>query len=541
MARLGLRPLKRADRQIGSASDFRIKSMSTYQANNAAHTGPANLGGITALAVLVGSISISAAPAPAGFMRLLVKPKAHVAEQRLKEIFETEGVEQEGVMPQIGIRILKVSEAHRARVIWALQHNPNFEFTEPDAAVAPDFIPNDPSYGSQWHLPKINGPTAWDSTTGASGVVIAILDSGVNASHVDLVSQMVPGWNFYDNNSNTTDVYGHGTKVAGSAAAAGNNAQGVAGVAWGCRIMPIRISDTAGYGYISTITQGLTFAADQGARVANVSFSVSTSPSVASAAQYFQSRGGVVTISAGNASTFDASGDNPYVLTVSATGSTDALASWSNTGNNVDISAPGVGIYTTTSAGGYASVSGTSFSAPVVAGVAALAISANPLLSSNQIQDILKLSALDLGTAGWDSQYGAGRVNAAAAVALALATSPASDPPPQPDTNAPTAKISSPTNEATVSGTVSVKISGTDDQAVVMVRLFINGSLAGESATSTASFSWSTLSSADGGYSLEARAYDEAGNSGSTTISVTVSNSGTATGSTKGGVKGRRK
>src|SRR5207244_2289774 len=120
-----------------------------------------------------------------------------------------------------------------------------------------------------------------------------------------------------DNNSDTHDVYGHGTAVAGTAAACSNNGVGVASIAWGCKIMPIRISDPQGYATDSTIASALTWAADHGARVANISFgSIGMFSAVSTAAQYFQSRGGVVTTSAGNAAEVLTYADNPYMLTV---------------------------------------------------------------------------------------------------------------------------------------------------------------------------------------------------------------------------------
>ncbi len=490
------------------------------------------------LGVLLTGAWVEAAPPPPGMSRLLVKPKEEASRQVVGQTLAAEGAEEERVIPQIGVRIVRVPEARRDRVLNALKKNPNFEFAEVDEAVAPDFIPNDPGYGSQWHLPKIAAPAAWDYTAGNSGVVIAILDSGIHAGHPDLTGKIVPGWNFYDNNSDTSDVYGHGTKVAGAAVAAGNNSVGIAGVAWGASLMPIRVTDTAGYGYTSAITQGLTYAADRGVRVANISFSVSTSSAVASAAQYFQSRGGVVTISAGNSGTFNSAADNPYVLTVSATSSTDTLTSWSNTGNNVDLSAPGAGIYTTISGGGYSSASGTSFSAPIVAGVAALVIAANPALSGSQAQDIVKTGTDDLGTSGWDPQYGTGRVNAAKAVTLALAATTKSEPVVEPDVTAPTVTISSPASGAVLSGTVTVKVSGSDDREVVQLHLLINGVLAGESSGSSASFSWNTTTVNDGSYTLEARARDAAGNWGSVIRSVSVSNTTTTTTTTPGGSPG---
>src|SRR5215471_1160774 len=252
----------------------------------------------------------------------------------------------------------------------AFRARPEVVFAELDRILPPALIPNDPDYGTQWHLPKIAGPTAWCSATGSSSVVIAICDTGCDPTHPDLVSKYVPGWNFYDNNSNTSDVYGHGTAVAGTAAAASNNGVGVASVAWGCMIMPLRVSAPDGSATYSAIASAITYAADHGARVANVSYLVSDSSTVSSAGQYLQSKGGVLAVAAGNYSTFDSSPDNPYMLVVSATDQNDVLATWSNTGNNVDLSAPGVSIRTTTNGGTYGAGSGTSFSAPIVAGVA---------------------------------------------------------------------------------------------------------------------------------------------------------------------------
>jgi subtilisin family serine protease len=186
--------------------------------------------------------------------------------------------------------------ASEKAVAARLARHPHFKFAEIDRMVPPDFIPNDPYYGSAWHLPKIGASTAWDSSQG-SGVTVAILDTGVDSTHPDLAARMVPGWNFYDNNSNTSDVYGHGTKVAGTAAAASNNNAGVASVAGQSMIMPVRVSDATGYAYFSTIANGLTYAADNGARVANISFSgVSGSPSIQNAAQYMKNKGGLVVV-----------------------------------------------------------------------------------------------------------------------------------------------------------------------------------------------------------------------------------------------------
>ena len=352
--------------------------------------------------------------------RVLLKFKAEVSESEAQTLISAAGAAQSSAISRIGVRILKVPPATLPKMLDALSHNPNVEFAQPDAIVAPDFTPNDPYFTSQWHLAQIAAPAAWDTTVGSPSVIVAILDTGVDGTHPDLAPNLVPGWNTYDNNSNSADVYGHGTEVAGTVAASGNNGIGVASVAFGCKLMPVRISDTSGLGYSSTVASGLTWAADHGARVANISYEFTGDSVVDSAAQYFNSKGGVVTVSAGNYSTVLTNADDPNVLTVSATDSNDAIAPWSNTGTPIDLAAPGVSIYTTTMGGGYSPASGTSFSAPVTAGVAALVISANPSLTSAQVQQVLKQSADDLGAPGWDPVYGWGRVNAQKAVAAAI-------------------------------------------------------------------------------------------------------------------------
>jgi hypothetical protein len=240
---------------------------------------------------------------------------------------------------------------------------------------------------------------------------------------------------------------------------------------------------------------------------------------VSSAASYFQSKGGVVASSAGNEGTFTSAADNPTILTVSATDSSDALASWTNTGNYVDLGAPGVGIRTTNRGGGYGSWSGTSFSAPVVAAVAALVISANPALTASQVQDILKQSADDLGPAGWDPGYGWGRVNAGRAVNLALGASTSGA-----DTTPPSLSFSVPTAGATVSGAISVQVVAGDDTGVASVSLIVDSMPLGTDTSGPYAFSWDTKTAVNGTHTLTATATDLAGNTASTQITLTVNN-----------------
>ena len=458
--------------------------------------------------------------------RVLVRFRQDILTAGHGDLVSEAGARDKGELEGTGVHVLELpANANEEAVVKALQSRPEVEFAELDSVYAPDsVVPNDPLFPNEWHLQKISAPTAWSATTGSNIITVAILDTGVDSSHPDLAAKVVPGWNFYDNNADTSDVYGHGTAVAGSAAASSNNGTGVSSVAWGCQIMPVRISRPDGYADTSTIASGLIWAADHGARVANISYAATGSSTVSSAASYFQTRGGVVTVSAGNSSIFDASPDNPYVLTVSATGSNDALASWSNTGNNIDVAAPGVGIYTTNRGGGYGSWSGTSFSAPVVAGVAALVLSANPYLSAAEVQGVLKQSADDLGPSGWDASYGWGRVNAARAVSLALGGAP-----PPADTTPPAVSIISPSDGTAVSGAVSVQISASDDTGVASVSLSLDGALLGTDTTNPYGFSWSSLAATNGTHILTATARDGAGNTATTSINVTVNNAADTT------------
>jgi subtilisin family serine protease len=449
-----------------------------------------------------------------------------VPPEHARAVITARGGRSVGQIPQIGLHAVQLPPgANETAVARAFGQRAEVRFAELDQIVPLDLSPNDPSYSYQWHLPKIGASAAWDTTTGSPGVIIAILDTGVDGAHPDLAGKMVAGWNFYDNNANTSDVHGHGTSVAGTAGAVGNNGIGMASPAWGCRLMPLRVSDHKGYAYLSTIANALTWAADHGARVANASFQATGSGAVKSAAQYFQSKKGVVTISAGNSGAFDAAADNPYVLTVSATDSSDALASWSNTGNNVDLAAPGVSVYTTVRGGAYGSASGTSFSAPLVAGVAALVISVNPELTADQVQNILKQSADDLGGPGWDTRYGHGRVNAGRAVSLAAGAAP---PPPAPgpgptaDTTAPTIRITSPPAGTLVSTNVTVTVSASDDRGVVKVELYVDGKLTATSTSAPFSTKWNARKAAPGAHTLQCKAYDAAGNVG-VSAAVTVS------------------
>ena len=451
--------------------------------------------------------------------RVLVKFRSNIELDNARQIIAALGARDAGTLPQLGVFVLDLpEEADEAAFANVLQHRPDVEFAELDRILAPaGLVPNDPWYPNETHLTKIAASSAWEITTGSSNVIIAILDTGVEATHPDLAPNLVPGWNTYDNNSDTTPVTNHGTTVAGTAAAATNNGSGLAAIGWSSKIMPVRVCDAAGYGSYSAIANGLTWAANHGARVANISYIVSGSSTVSSAAQYFQNKGGVVTSSAGNYGTFDSSSDNSYVLTVGATDWNDVLYSWSNTGNNIDLVAPGL-VFTTFTGGTYNFASGTSFSAPLVAGVAALVISANPNLTGVQVRDILKQSADDLGSVGWDPLYGCGRLNAGRAVTLATNASLTQD------TQPPTVSIISPTNGSFIAGTVSISVSASDNIGVTSLVLSIDGVQVSVANNSSLSILYNTNSIFNGSHSINATATDAAGNRSSVSSLVNVNN-----------------
>lgn len=451
--------------------------------------------------------------------QILVKPKAGLPDTEFDKILKTNNGKAAEKIGNTSVHIISVPDKAEEAVVKALSKNPHIEFAELDiAAEIVATTPNDPSYSSAWHLPKIQSPNAWDISK-ADGITIAILDTGVDNSHPDLASKMLPGWNAVDGSTVTTDINGHGTAVAGTAAAITNNATGVAGIAWNARILPVRISNTSdGYAYWSDITRGLSWAADNGADVANISYEAHQSSSIASAAQYMRSKGGLVINAAGNSGIDTGYADVKSLITVSATTSTDAKASWSNYGAVIDVAAPGASILTTNRGGSYGSWNGTSFSSPATAGVVALIMGSNSSLTPDDIEKVLETSAVKVAGVDFHPYYGYGRVDAAAAVQLAMNTTVS-------DTEAPNVAVFSPSAGAVVKGLAQVDVSAADNVSVSEVSFYANGSLVGTSGTSPYQFSWDTTSVVDGSVNLTATAVDAAGNQGSSTVvQVTVQN-----------------
>lgn len=452
--------------------------------------------------------------------RILIEPRAGLSPHELDKILSQHGGKKKKI-GQTNIHIVELpANASEKDVVAKLSKNPHIKFAELDVAVKANSSTNDPNVGSQWYIPKIGVPSAWDIAQG-EGVTIAILDSGVNAAHPDLAANIVPGYNSSLNNTDTADVCGHGTAVAGSAAPVSNNGIGIAGVAGKAKIMPVRIADmtsTGCYGYYSTMAAGINYAADHGARIANLSYSgVSSSSSIQSAAQYLRSKGGLLFVSAGNTGADLGYAPTNTMVVVSATDSTDNKASFSSFGAVVTLAAPGAYIYTTNNGLSYSNWNGTSFASPIAAGVGALMMSARPDLSPSQIESLLYSSAVDAGAAGRDPYFGYGIVDAAAAVNAALHATAT-------DTVAPSVAISNPLSGASVSGLVPVNVSASDNVGVTQVELKVNGTTVAIDNSAPYAFSWDSKGVANGSATLIATAKDAQGNAKSASISVNVNN-----------------
>jgi subtilisin family serine protease len=321
-------------------------------------------------------------------------------------------------IPQINICQLKLPMGSDLSAIEkAYRESSLVEKIEPNILLRlPEVIPNDEAFADQWGLEKMMVPEAWNITTGSSSVIVAILDTGIDANHPDLADRIVAGYDIVNGKAGIPeDDHGHGTQMAGIIAAKGENGTGISGINWNCRVLAVKVIDSNGVGSAADVAQGLIYAAEHGAQTVNMSFGgYGNSDILNEAIQYVHQRNVVLVAAAGNEDTdspvYPAA--YPNVLAVTATGPGDQKWSGANFGNYLDLAAPGVGILTTASNGGYSYGTGTSHAAAMVSGVAALLKAKNPRYSNTQIETQLQASADDLGAKGRDSIFGAGRVNA---------------------------------------------------------------------------------------------------------------------------------
>ncbi|OIU72036.1 S8 family peptidase [Rossellomorea aquimaris] len=311
-------------------------------------------------------------------------------------------------------KVLKVGNVEA--VVKALNNNPNVEYAEPNYKLAATWTPNDTYYqGYQYGPQNTYTNYAWDYTRGSSGQEIAVLDTGVDYNHPDLDGKTIRGYDFVDNDYYPMDLNGHGTHVAGTAAAETNNGTGVAGMAPNTKILAVRVLDANGSGSLADIADGIRYAADQGAEVINMSLGCDCStPTLESAVNYAWNKGSVIVAAAGNdgiSTTFEPA-SYANVIAVGAVDSYDRKASFSNYGTWVDVTAPGVDIASTVPNNGYSYMSGTSMASPHVAGLAGLLASQGR--SNVQIRQAIEQTADPISGTG--SYFEHGRINSYDAV-----------------------------------------------------------------------------------------------------------------------------
>ncbi len=425
------------------------------------------------------------------------------------------------------IYVVEVPQEYTEEAAAELVKDPHVEYAHPDYIVTIDatplpnvsFIPNDPyvtldriywregswsqPYPDLWGLQKIQAIEAWNqfaapATDPGRGVVVAVVDTGLDYTHADILGNVwvnpgedinhngvvdgtnscpVPsgdfncvdndsngyvddlrGWNFVSNSSDPRGDHFHGTHVSGTLGARVNNNTGIAGVAPNATLMPVKALDKNGNGHCTDLGRAVTYMADRGARVNNNSWGGIGCPEIRNAVQYAYALGVVVVVSAGNSARnvmAEAPANRSEAVTVAAFDPNDQPTAFTNFGSKIDVAAPGGGpgndesILSLQASGtsciivspGYCRAAGTSMAAPHVAGVAALIRSRRLTWNVEQVRQGLRMSADDVGAAGWDTDSGFGRVNALRAVTLP-------DPP--------TATITNITHEQPVNGITSV-------------------------------------------------------------------------------------
>ena len=408
----------------------------------------------------------------------------------------------------------------------------------PTPEPTPVPAPNDPLWDGQWGPEAVGARAAWAYTRGRPEIVVAVLDTGVDLAHPDLVGRLVTGTDVGAGDSDPTDENGHGTHVAGIIAAASGNGIGVSGVAPAVVVMPVKVMSDDGSIWEPAVAEGIAWAVAHGARVVNLSLGGDEdSPAIDASIDAARARGVVVVASAGNhdEGTVDPGVSQPGAygpsLTVAAVDDADggagppgtparyARASYSNAGAQVDLAAPGSTILSTSPSRGrnaYRRLSGTSMAAPFVSAAAALVLSRDPSLSADQVEAALLATASDLGPAGPDAETGAGLVNAGAAVA--------SIPAPASDGGAPAVRISGILDGTVVRGTLTMTVDATDALPIFATRIYRDGRYDRVRRRASVEVRWNTAGGTDGLHRWRAYATDTGLSVGSASVRVLVAN-----------------
>ncbi len=354
--------------------------------------------------------------------QLVVKYKPGASPPKLLSS-KTRGMQTETI-EALDVVIHEVPPDQLASMLAQLSSDPNVEWVEPNFQIALlETIPNDPAFQLQWWLTRIQAPQAWDYSTGSSVLTIAIVDSGIDYSHPDLAAKIIGGWDFVNNDSVAEDENGHGTAVAGIAAAITNNAEGISGVSWGARILPVKVTGADGLGTYEATAAGIVYAVYAGAAVINLSLGGSApSQLLLDAVTYASANGVVVVAASGNNGSQNVLYPAKYnqTIAVASTDYNNQVSGFSNYGPEVDIAAPGQSIYSTTLGGLYISRTGTSMAAPLVAGAAAVLLSLPGNNAPSLVRQQMLSTALDIAPAGMDNHSGHGLLQLNRAIRQAL-------------------------------------------------------------------------------------------------------------------------
>jgi subtilisin family serine protease len=329
-------------------------------------------------------------------------------------------------IPKLHADVLAVGDVEAAFAF--LRAQPEVRYAELDGTVTALRVPNDALLSTQWSVATTHAEQAWDLSTGSATVVVAVVDTGVDATQPDLQGKVLPGYDYVNGDSDPSDDNGHGTAVAGVTAAAADNRIGVAGYCWQCRLLPVKVLGSDGSGFDSDLAQGVVWATDHGARIVNLSLGGPSEDAVlTSAAQYAYAHGALLVAAAGNESltTLDYPAALPTVLSVGASDRNDRLYSFSN--QSASVAAPGENS-TTGRGSGFVTFLGTSSAAPVVSGIAGLLLGRDASMTVDQVRSAIESSAQPIAgvTHGRVDAYGALR----ALGTLPLSPPPAPPPPP---------------------------------------------------------------------------------------------------------------
>jgi len=376
--------------------------------------------------------------------RIVVKFKPMLSEQAAAAVVQATDSQIIKKISQFNIFIIKTpQETPVEEMLYTFQRNPDVEYAELDYKTRITVTPNDILFEYQYSLSNqgqaigipgspqgknsadIKATAGWEETKGLEDVIIAIVDTGVDLKHPDLINKLYSdGYDFVNDDDEADDDHGHGTHVAGIAAAETDNNEGIAGVAWNCKILPVKVMDAQGEGYYSWMISGIDYAVQQGAEVINLSLGGDVdSANLKNILKAAYENDVIVVASAGNDNNpvlYPAAYDE-YCLAVAASDYDDLRPDWSNFGPEVDVAAPGVRILSCVptwfwgpASLPYAFSTGTSMAAPHAAGLAALLKGIKTWLSPSDIMNIIRYTSDDINQGehpGKDDYIGYGRIN----------------------------------------------------------------------------------------------------------------------------------